>query len=85
MNKDKIAKELIADGHSLFRMSSRLQAIAQRLNDPALTRLADEIEGKRGKHCASLRAVAVAAEQAGLIGPDIVAAAAAPKDPPPND
>lgn len=85
MDKNAIAKELIADGHSMFRMSSRLQAIAKRLDDPALTRLAGEIEDNRGKHCASLRAVAVAAEQAGLIGPDVAAAAAAPKDPPPND
>lgn len=82
---DNLANELIADGHSLFRFSARLQAIAKRLDDPQLTRLAEEFEGNRGKHCASLRAVAVAAEKAGLIGPDVVAAAVGPKDPPPND
>lgn len=81
MPNTELAKELIADGHSLFRMCARLQAIAKRLNDPALTRIADEFEDKRGEHCASLRAVAVAAEQAGLIGPEITAQANEPKKP----
>lgn len=56
-----LIRELIADGHSQFRVSARLQAIAKRLKDDQLTRAVEALEGNRAARCANMQALAHAA------------------------
>lgn len=71
MDKNAIAKELADLGHSDFRLLSRLKAISKAL------------EHNRQRRCELLSSVACHADTA--LEPDVIAAAAAPKNPPPND
>jgi len=83
MDRNAIAKKLIADGHSQARLVSRLRVIAKRLGDSQLSRAVEQLEANRIARCATLQEAACHAD-AGL-EPDVVTLAAVPKERPADD